>query len=277
MNNSQGDNIGKKLINTVDTTERKVLAAQQTPQALAAQQALAEQNVKTLLRVPRKIGKTIRVSTKAMRIILTNKAVRDEIIGIVRSLTELAKKSIEEAGETVFKDKVFMDNLMNTSRKIGTQLATTVYSTIDGLTLGTVGDIQAIYSSFLASLNAINLLSSILKLPLVKIEEKINGDSKDIVELIDSLKRIRNNYETLLQRLDDKYDAMKLRGDATWANIDRNNTLNKMVNNNAVVGGGGGYSKKNKRYKKVMATKNKNRHGKNTTKVKTLKRKNKKM
>ena len=65
---------------------------------------------------------------------------------------------------------------------------------------------KTIYSSFLASLNAINLVSSILKLPLVKIEEKMKSDSKDIISLIQTLNRIKGNYEKLVKMtVDDIY------------------------------------------------------------------------
>jgi hypothetical protein len=224
MNNNntyKGDNVEKNIIHTVDTAK--------------------------------KIGRTIKLSTRAMRIILTDKSVRNEITGIVKSLLELAKKSIEEAGETVLKDKVFMDNLKNTSRKIGTHLAITVYSTIDGLTLGTVSDIRAVYSSFLASLNAINLLSSILKLPIVKIDEKIKGDSRDIVSLVESLKSIKTNYETILQKLNNQ--SLNIKDGIKNADIKNDAIKNDAIKNglNKMIGSGiyGSLTKKNKGPKRI--------------------------
>jgi hypothetical protein len=149
------------------------------------------------------IKKNIKISALALRIILANREIRDEIASAVKSATDVSKKSIEEARDGILKDKVFLNNLTNTSKKIGDQLSNTVYSTVDGASLGAVSDIRAVYSSFSATLNAIDLFSSILKVPVTKLDEKIKGDSKEVVSLFKSLISVKNNYYATMKKLND--------------------------------------------------------------------------
>ena len=149
------------------------------------------------------IKKNIKISALALRIILANREIRDEIASAVKSATDVSKKSIEEARDGILKDKVFLNNLTNTSKKIGDQLSNTVYSTVDGASLGAVSDIRAVYSSFSATLNAIDLFSSILKVPVTKLDEKIKGDSKEVISLFKSLISVKNNYYATMKKLND--------------------------------------------------------------------------
>lgn len=255
-----------------------------------------KQKVRTVMSAPKNIKKTIKISAKAMNLLLTDKAVRDEITEIVKKTSDLTKKTINEAGETVLKDRSFIDNLKNTSNKIGTQVSSAVYSTVDGMSVGIVSDIQAIYSSFSTTLNTVNLLSSILKLPIDKINEKLKEDSRDFISLIQSLNNIKSNYENLLKKLDTGYDmnlnkkgnsigvgnnAMK---DETNAIKDETNAIkdtgaikdNNSINNNQA---GGYFSRRPslKRKKGFIRTSTKKRKLWNKTKfsLKTKKTKNK--
>ena len=149
------------------------------------------------------VKKKINLLALTVQVVLENKDIRNEIIAAVKSAADITKKSIEESRDKILNDKEFLNNLTNTSKKIVDQVSTAMYSTIDGLTLGTVSDVRAFYSSFLATLNSIDLLSSILKVPVSKLDEKIKNESKEIVTLFQSLNSIKKNYYATMEKLNE--------------------------------------------------------------------------
>ena len=157
------------------------------------------------------IKNNIKLTTRALGVILANKEIRNEITNIVKGLADVSKKSIEEARDDIVKDKVFLKNLTDTSNKIGDQVSTAVYSTVNGASLGVLSDVRAAYSGYAATLNSIDLLSSIVKIPIIKLEEQLKSDSKEIVSLIKSVISVKNEYDSTVKKINDEInDNMKL-------------------------------------------------------------------
>jgi hypothetical protein len=210
------------------------------------------------------LKKNIKLATQALRIILSNKEIRDEIKSVVKNATEISKKSIEDARDDIIKDKVFLKNLTDTTNKIGDQVSTAMYSTIDGISLGVVSDLRAAYASYMATLNSVDLLSSIVKMPVSKLDEKIKGDSKEIVSLIKSVISIKNNYEATMKRLNDDINNGVKHATTLPAlsvpplSVSVPRVSVPRVSVPLVVGGGRGTYKKNKKTAKV----NRNRKSK---------------
>jgi len=201
------------------------------------------------------LKKNIKIATEALGIILANKEMRDEIKGIVKNATEISKKSIEDARDDIMTDKVFLNNLADTSNKIGEQVSTAVYSTVDGISLGVVSDLRAAYASYAATLNSVDLLASIFRIPLSKLDEKIKGDSKEIISLIKSIISIKNNYEITMKKINDDINN-GVKNATTLPPVSMPHVL--PLNTRSVRGGGRG-SYKRKKTAKVIKKKNKNK------------------
>jgi len=206
------------------------------------------------------LKKNIKIATEALGIILANKEIRDEIKGIVKNAAEISKKSIEDARDDIMTDKVFLNNLADTSNKIGEQVSTAVYSTVDGISLGVVSDLRAAYASYAATLNSVDLLASIFRIPLSKLDEKIKGDSKEIISLIKSIISIKNNYEITMKKInDDINNGVKNATTLPPVSVPPVSVPPVLPLNTRSVRGGGRGSYKRKKTAKVIKKKNKNK------------------